>query len=162
VASYQRIDLVVTQVTSLRIDTAIQPTSYLRLLVYSGLAIAMIVLAALAPLALWQYVLVLIVATAAIIYLALSRPILLHLSQPPLNQRIDRYWQLLFRTGRGDELWQAQLVAVHGYQWAISIEFIIIEPYSRSLSVTIFRDQVSANQWRELSILSNTSFGKTG
>lgn len=151
-----------TQVTSLRIDTAVQPTSYLRLLVYSALAMALVILAMLAPLALWQYVLILVVTAAVTVYLALSRPILLHLSQPPLNHRIDKQWQLLLRTGRGDELWQAQMVAVHGYRWAISIEFLIIEPYSQPLSITIFRDQVSANQWRELSILSNTSFGKSG
>ena len=121
----------------------------------------MLILAWFASLALWQYVLVLIVAAAVTIYLALSRPIVLHLSQPPLNHRIDKHWQLLIRTGRGDELWQAQLIAVHGYRWVMSIEFIIVEPYKRPLSVIIFRDQVSANQWRELRILANVSSDKT-
>lgn len=144
-----------TSVTSLRIDTAIQPASYLRLLLYAGLTSAMAVLAWFASLALWQYVFLLIVATATTIYFILSRPIPLHLSQPPLSQRIDRQWQLLIRTSRGDELWQAQLIAVHGYRWAMSAEFYVVEPYRRSLSVIIFRDQVSAQQWRELSILAN-------
>lgn len=150
-----------TPITSLRIDTAIWPTSYLRLLLYSGLTSVMVILAWFASLALWQYVLVLIVAAAVTIYLALSRPIVLHLSQPPLNHRVDKHWQLLIRTGRGDELWQARLIAVHGYRWVMSIEFIIVEPYKRPLSVTIFRDQVSANQWRELRILANVSSDKT-
>ena len=143
-----------TLANSLRIDAAIQPTSYLRLLLYSGLTTVMVVLAWLASLWLWQYVLILIVTAAVTIYLTLSRPILLHLSQPPLSQRIDQHWQLLLRTGRGDELWQAQLIAVSGYRWAISFEFNVIEPYQRSLSVTIFRDQVSPEQWRELNILA--------
>ncbi len=143
-----------TLANSLRIDAAIQPTSYLRLLLYSGLTTVMVVLAWLASLLLWQYVLILIVTAAVTIYLTLSRPILLHLSQPPLSQRIDQHWQLLLRTGRGDELWLAQLIAVSRYRWAISFEFNVIEPRLRSLSVTIFRDQVSPEQWRELNILA--------
>lgn len=143
-----------TLANSLRIDTAIRSASYLRLLLYSGLTAVMVVLAWLASLLLWQYVLILIVTAAVIIYLTLSRPILLHLSQPPLSHRVDQYWQLLLRTGRGDELWQAQLIAVSGYRWAISFEFNVIEPYQRSLSVTIFRDQVSPEQLRELNILA--------
>ncbi|MGP4120148.1 hypothetical protein ACT3N8_10070 [Psychrobacter aquimaris] len=143
-----------TLANSLRIDTAIQPASYLRLLLYSGLTAVMVVLAWLASLLLWQYVLILIVTAAVTIYLTLSRPILLHLSQPPLSQRIDQHWQLLLRTGRGDELWLAQLIAVSRYRWAISFEFNVIEPRLRSLSVTIFRDQVSPEQWRELNILT--------
>ncbi|WP_198333480.1 hypothetical protein [Psychrobacter aquimaris] len=143
-----------TLANSLRIDTAIQPASYLRLLLYSGLTAVMVVLAWLASLLLWQYVLILIVTAAVTIYLILSRPILLHLSQPPLSQRIDQHWQLLLRTGRGDELWLAQLIAVSRYRWAISFEFNVIEPRQRSLSVTIFRDQVSSEQWRELNILT--------
>lgn len=143
-----------TLANSLRIDTAIQPASYLRLLLYSGLTAVTVVLAWLASLLLWQYVLILIVTAAVTIYLTLSRPILLHLSQPPLSQRIDQHWQLLLRTGRGDELWLAQLIAVSRYRWAISFEFNVIEPRLRSLSVTIFRDQVSPEQWRELNILA--------
>jgi len=143
-----------TLANSLRIDTAIQPASYLRLLLYSGLTAVTVVLAWLASLLLWQYVLILIVTAAVTIYLTLSRPILLHLSQPPLSQRIDQHWQLLLRTGRSDELWLAQLIAVSRYRWAISFEFNVIEPRLRSLSVTIFRDQVSPEQWRELNILA--------
>ena len=143
-----------TLANSLRIDTAIQPASYLRLLLYSGLTAVMVVLAWLASLLLWQYVLILIVTAAVTIYLTLSRPILLHLSQPSLSQRIDQHWQILLRTGRGDELWLAQLIAVSRYRWAISFEFNVIEPRLRSLSVTIFRDQVSPEQWRELNILT--------
>ena len=150
-----------TSTPSLRIDTSIQPTSPLRFLLYGGLGSIMVLLAWLAPLVLWQYVCLLIVTTAVTLYLALSRPIPLHVSQPPLSQRIDKHWQLLIRTSRGDELWKSQLVAVHGYRWAVSLELIIVEPYRRPLSITIFRDQVSANQWRELGVLANISTNKT-
>lgn len=152
----------VTLSTPLRIDTAIQPASHLRLWLYVGLTSVMMLLAWFAALALWQYVLILIVAAVVTIYLSLSRPILLHISQPPLSQRIDKQWQLLVRTGRGDELWQARLIAVHGYQWAMSFEFMIVEPYKRPLSVTVFRDQVNADQWRALSILANVYGSKAG
>ncbi|WP_201509077.1 hypothetical protein [Psychrobacter alimentarius] len=150
-----------TSTPSLRIDTAIQPTSSLRFLLYGGLGSIMGLLAWLAPLFLWQYVFLLIVVTVVTVYLAFSRPIPLHFSQPPLSHRLDKHWQLLIRTSRGDELWQAQLVAVHGCRWAVSLEFIIVEPYRRPLAITIFRDQVSVNQWRELGVLANISTNKT-
>ncbi|MDN3453954.1 MULTISPECIES: hypothetical protein [unclassified Psychrobacter] len=149
-----------TMATSLRIDTAIKPASYLRVLFYMSLTSAMVILAWLASLNIWQYVVILIVAAAVTGYLILSRPVLLHMSQPPLSQRVDRGWQLMIRTSRGDELWQAQMVDIHNYRWAMIFEFDIVEPYQRSLSMTIFRDQVSAEQWRELNILANISTDK--
>ena len=144
-----------TLLTSLRIDTAIQSVSYIRVLLYISVMSAIMILAYFASLALWQYGLILVVLVATAIYVAMSRPRLLHLSQPPLNQRVDKQWQLLMRLGRGEQLWQADLRAVHRYQWAIHFEFDVIEPYHRSLAATVFRDQVSAEQWRELSILAN-------
>ena len=142
--------------TSLRIDAPIQPASYLRLLFYMLLASVMMILAGLASLALWQYVLIFVVTVAAISYLALSRPILLHLSQPPLDKSIYQHWQLLMRSSRGDALWQAQLTAVSNYQWVICFSFMIKEPYQRPLSVVVFRDQVSAEHWRQLTILAHS------
>ena len=142
--------------TSLRIDAPIQPVSYLRLLFYMLLASVMMILAGLAFLALWQYVLIFVVTVAAVSYLALSRPILLHLSQPPLDKSIYQHWQLLMRSSRGDALWQAQLTAVSNYQWVICFSFMIKEPYQRPLSVAVFRDQVSAEHWRQLTILAHS------
>jgi len=148
-----------TLVTSLRIDTAIKPASYLRALLYVSLTGVMMILAWFASLTLWQYLLIFIVSAAVASYLIISRPILLHISQPSLSQRVDREWQLLIRTGRGDELWQAELIDINCYQWAMSVEFDIVEPYQRSFSTTIFRDQVNSDQWRQLNILANTSKG---
>ena len=147
--------------TSLRIDAPIQPTTYLRLLFYMLLACVMVILAGLASLALWQYVLIFVVTVAAASYLALSRPILLHLSQPPLDKSVYQHWQLLMRTSHGDALWQAQLTAVSNYQWVICFSFIIKEPYQRPLSVAVFRDQVSAEHWRQLTILAHSISHKT-
>ena len=148
-----------TLVTSLRIDTAIKPASYLRALLYVSLTGVMMILAWFASLALWQYLLIFIVSAAVASYLIISRPILLHISQPSLSQRVDKEWQLLIRTGRGDELWQAELIDINRYQWAMSIEFNIVEPYQRTFSTTIFRDQVNYEQWRQLNILTNISKG---
>ena len=147
--------------TSLRIDTPIKPASYLRLLFYMLLASVMIILAGLAFLALWQYVLIFLVTVAVVSYLALSRPILLHLSQPPLDKSVYQHWQLIMRTSHGDALWQAQLTAVINYQWVICFSFIIKEPYQRPLSVAVFRDQVSAEHWRQLTILAHSISHKT-
>ncbi|WP_296194184.1 MULTISPECIES: hypothetical protein [unclassified Psychrobacter] len=150
-----------TLLTSLRIDAPIQPVSRIRLMFHLVLATALLTWAALASLALWQYVTVLIVSATALSYLALSRPILLHLSQPPSNKSIYQHWQLLMRSSRGDSLSQAELVAVSSYSWVICFKFIIKEPYQRPVSVAIFRDQVSAEQWRKLSILANSVSAKT-
>ncbi|MCG3857791.1 hypothetical protein [Psychrobacter sp. Ps2] len=150
-----------TPATSLRIDTTIKPASYLRALLYVGLTSVMMILAWFASLALWQYLLILIVSAAVAGYLIISRPILLHISQPSLSQRVDKEWQLLIRTGRGDELWQAELIDIHRYQWAMSVEFDIVEPHQRTFSTTVFRDQVNHEQWRQLNILANTSKGNT-
>ena len=111
-------------------------------------------LAWLAQLSLAQYVLLLITSAGVTCYLALTRPILLHLSQPPLQHRVDQHWQLLIRTSRDDALWQAHLSELHRYPLCIHFKFSIIEPYQRGLSVTIFRDQVSAEEWRKLNILA--------
>lgn len=146
---------------SLRIDTLIQPTSYLRSLSYGSLAAIIVLLAWLAKLWLWQYVLILLVAAAVISYLALSKPILIHLSQPPISQRVDLGWQLLMRTGRADELWQANLSTVHQFSWLIHLTLVMTEPYQRPFTVTIFRDQVGAEQWRQLCILANSIDGTT-
>ena len=149
-----------TALTSLHLDTAIKPVSYLQILFYIALSGSIILLAMLASLSLWQYVLILIVSVAVIGYLAFSRPIILHISQPPLGKDIYRDWQLLIRTGRGDALWQAQLKAVTQSRWVICFEFNITEPYQHPLSVAIFRDQVNAEEWRKLTVLANIMASK--
>lgn len=139
----------------LRIDAAIKPTSHLRMLLYIVLASVMTILAWLAELLLWQYLIIGVVSAVVASYLVLSRPILLHLSQPPLAKPIDENWQLLMRTGRGDELWQAKLNSVYRYQWLISFKFTTVEPFKRPLTVTVYRDQTNLDEWRQLNILAN-------
>ena len=150
-----------TVLTSLRLDTAIKPMSYLQIIFHIALSGSIILLAMLASLSLWQYLLILIISVVVIIYLALSRPIILHISQPPLVKDIYRDWHLLIRTGRGDALWQAQLKAVTQSRWVICFDFDIVEPYQRPLSVAIFRDQVNAEEWRKLTVLANMMASKT-
>lgn len=150
-----------TALNSLRIDTAIKPISYLQVLFYIALSSIVILLGVFASLSLWQYVVILIISAAIITYLALSRPIVMHLSQPPLNNNIYHYWQLLIRTGLGDALWQGQLSAVSHSHWVICFDFDIVEPYHRQLPVVIFRDQVSTEQWRKLTVLANMTTSKT-
>ncbi len=142
------------QINSLRIDTAVKPSSHLRTLIYAGLLSAMILLTWLAEL---QEVVILVVCAAVVSYLALSRPILLHLSQPPLYKQVNKGWQLLMRTGRGDELWLAELNNIHRYHWLITFEFMTVEPFKRSLTVTVYRDQVSFDEWRQLNVLANVN-----
>ena len=145
-------------VSSPRIDTPIKPSSALRLCLVLVLAFIVILLALLAPLSVWQYGLLIVISALVISFAILSQPILLHLSQPPIHLRYDQQWQLLMRTGRGDELWRGHLVAVHRYTGLISFEFTVVEPYQRALSVTVFRDQVSVEHWRELNVLATVAY----
>ncbi len=87
----------------LRIDAKVSAASRISMLLYSALTLIMLVLAWLAQLSLWQYVLMMTISVLAFGYVTLSKPIVLHLTQPPLDQRIDRHWQLLLRMGRGDD-----------------------------------------------------------
>lgn len=139
---------------SLRIDTPVSLTSRMSTLIYISLVCVMSVLAWLAELSLWQYVLLLTIGVFVFGYVTLSKPILLHLTQPPVDQRVDRHWQLLLRTGRADELWQASLLSVHRYPLLIHLSFAVTTPYQRALTITIFHDQVSADQWRKLNMLA--------
>lgn len=150
-----------TDINTMRIDTRIQPKSTLRFWLYLSLSGFMLLLAGLADLQLWQYFLLLTISALVIGYLALSRPILLHLSQPPLSQRVDQDWQLLMRTARSDELWLSTLNKVQRHHWWIVFDFAIVEPFERNMSLTVFRDQVSADEWRELNILA-TVINNTG
>lgn len=137
-----------------RLDSAITPSSYVRAAAYSTFAGIFIILAWWADLLLWQYTLLLIVSGVAISYLALSKPILLHLSQPPLDLRLDEGWQILMRTAYGDQLWQASLISAQRHTLLVHLRFEVREPSQRPLSLTVFRDQVSREDWRRLNILA--------
>lgn len=143
--------------TALRIDAAIKANSRWRLLLYSTLLGALTLLALFANLSLWQYLVILILTVLVIGYLAVSRPILLHLSQPPLSQRLNQGWQLLMRSKRGDELWQAELISVQRYQLLVYLQFKVVEPREKLLSITIFRDQIDPLDWQALNILATVS-----
>ncbi|WP_435979083.1 hypothetical protein [Psychrobacter sp. DM4] len=146
---------IIASTAELRIDTKVSATSRISMLLYIALTLTMLVLAWLAQLSLWQYILIMTISVFAFGYITLSKPIVLHLTQPPLDQRIDRHWQLLLRMGRGDELWQAGLIDAHRYPLLIHFDFMVTSPYQRTLSITIFRDQVSTDDWRKLNILAS-------
>ncbi len=146
---------IIASTAALRIDTKVSATSRISMLLYIALTLTMLVLAWLAQLSLWQYILIMTISVFAFGYITLSKPIVLHLTQPPLDQRIDRHWQLLLRMGRGDELWQAGLIDAHRYPLLIHFDFMVTSPYQRTLSITIFRDQVSTDDWRKLNILAS-------
>ncbi len=144
--------------SALRVDAAVKVSSHWRLLLYVTLLGALVLLTWFAGLSLWQYVVILIMTALVISYLALSRPIVLHLSQPPLSQRLNQSWQLLMRTSRGDALWQAELITVQRYSLLIHLQFRVVEPYNKVLSVTVFRDQLSPLQWQALNVLATVTY----
>lgn len=137
----------------MRLDAPIIPSSRLRLLFYSGLLGLFLLLAWSVNLAIWQLGLVLLSLILIGGFIFLSKPTLLHLSQPPLHLNLHYDWQFLMATARGNQLWQGNLLRAQSYSWAVIVEVQVMEPYQKSLTVTIFRDQVSAEDWRKLSIL---------
>lgn len=144
-------------VRALRIDTAIKPNSCLRAVLYLSMIGVMLFLAWFAQLVLWQYIFVLTISAGVGIYLVFTKPILLHISQPPVDRQVDKDWQLLMRTSRADELWLAELKSINSYSWLISCNVMTVEPFRRQITVVIYRDQVSKDQWRQLMILANSA-----
>lgn len=140
---------------SLRIDAPIQTFSAIRAGLYVGIITLFVVLAWRAELSLLFYVLILVISAGVFAYLALASPMILHISQPPIEQGVHQNWQLLLRTGRGDVLWQGDLLKTHRYHLCVYFEFMVSEPYRRPLYVTVFRDQVDAETWRTLNVLAN-------
>lgn len=137
----------------MRLDAPITLQSRFRLLFYAALLAIFLPIAWLAGLAIWQFGLVLLSVILISSFIFLSKPALLQLSQPPLHLNARQNWQLLMRTARGDQLWQGDLLRVRAYSWVVIAEVQVIEPYQRSLTFTIFRDQMTADDWRKLSIL---------
>lgn len=135
------------------------PYSRMRVALYASLSATMLLLAWLAKLSLLQCTALIVISIIVAVYIWLSKPALRHLSQPPLNQRPTGGWQLLMRTARGEALWQAELCTVHHYGWLLHFEFVVVEPYQRPLSVTVFRDQVAVDDWQSLNVLAHVTAG---
>ena len=143
------------KVSTLRIDAPLLPRSRIHAGLYASLGVIMLLLAWLAELSWLQYGALMIISEAVAFYVWLSKPVLCHLSQPPFSKRVTEDWQLLMQTARGEALWQAVLCRVDAGAWYVRLEFALIEPYQRPLSVTVFRDQLNADDWQKLCVLAN-------
>lgn len=53
------------------------------------------------------------------------------------------------------KVWQATLCKANDYQVAIVLTFAVIVPVQRQLTLIIWQDQVSADAWRQLSVLAH-------
>lgn len=138
---------------AMRLDAPIAIKSRLRNLFFGGLLGLFLWLTWSAGLAIWQLALVGLVLILVSGFTVLSKPALLHLSQPPLHRNACYDWQLLMATAHGEQLWQADLLRVRSYFWVVIADFRVVEPYQKSLTITIYRDQVLAEDWRKLSIV---------
>lgn len=137
-----------------RLDAAVFPSSRLQfIIVCSGIALFLL-LSWSAKLSLWQFILVVAVSGLTFGYWWLSRPIVTQITQPPLHLNAHQGWQLMMATSRGDQLWHGELRQLRTYSWVVVADFAITEPYQRSLTLSIFRDQVAPEDWRRLIILS--------
>ena len=139
--------------TCLRVDAAIHPSRYYRPVVTLGFLVVLWVLALLAGLLWWHYVL-LLAACAFTLYFLPSGLRIQHISQPPLNRPLTEHWQLLVQTSPRPIIWQAKLLSAQHYGKAVRLSFMCIEPKVRPLSLIIYVDQLSAADWYALSVLA--------
>ncbi|MBS9779283.1 MAG: hypothetical protein KGV51_01520 [Moraxellaceae bacterium] len=151
---------------SWRIDSQIDTVSlWHRVFAVLWLSLLLLVMLV-AQLAWWQWLIMLFVL-GAVIYLYYQRDFeIVHLTQPTGNSVKDIYSSPWFVYACYDfdeeefedvECWQGYLTTSHVGRYLVVLAFDIVEPFQRSLSVPIWRDQVSNDDWRKLQTLSRLS-----
>lgn len=141
---------------SLRVDAEIYPSRYYRPVMTLGFLLVLWLLALLAHLLWWQYVLLLIACVFALYFLQPGTRIQ-HISQPPLDRPLTDNWQLVVQTEPRPIIWQAKLLGAQHYGRAMRLRFMRVEPDVRPLSLILYADQVSAADWYALSVLAQST-----
>lgn len=151
-------------VNSLRVEAEISTFSAMRLVIYSVSALLVFVIAALAGLRLWQWLLLAMacIAIFKLITMHLSYPRVAHVTQPRLDRGLKDDWLLLVEPKRSasHQLWQAQLLRARDFGLLLVLEFRVKAfhgnvPKSKRVHLCIYQDQVTPQAWRQLKVLTN-------
>lgn len=67
---------------------------------------------------------------------------------------VGGHWQLLLQSRRQPILWQAKLISIQSFAHCVQLIFDTEQPMQRRETVLIWKDQVEADIWRELKVLS--------
>ena len=142
---------------SLRIDAPIKPLSRYQVIISAAMMMIVAVLASLAHLTIGQYLALALmgVMTGGLIWLR-YKP-LIGLTQPELMRPLSAHWHLIIATTRGEALWHAELIQAQDYGLAVVLSFDVVHPTRRSLSCTIFCDQVTGQTWHQLKVLGQVA-----
>lgn len=78
---------------------------------------------------------------------------LLHITGCNIDE-VNAHWQLLIQGRRQPILWQAKLISTQSFSHCVQLIFDTEQPIQRRETVLIWKDQVEADTWRELKVLS--------
>lgn len=70
---------------------------------------------------------------------------------------VNAHWQLLIQGRHQPILWQAKLISTQSFSHCVQLIFDTEQPLQRRETVLIWKDQVEADTWRELKVLSRWS-----
>lgn len=102
----------------------------------------------------WWMVVAVGVVSAIVYLLVLSSPQqLLHITSADMTDSSSQ-WQLLFEGTNGDELWEMSLAQARSFYSCIQLKFDVTHPTAQRMTLIVWRDQVEADSWRQLKVLS--------
>lgn len=82
-----------------------------------------------------------------------SRNQLLHITGSNLDN-VNSYWQLLSQGRHQPILWQATLLKSQSFPHCVQLVFDTQQPMIKRETVVIWKDQVEADTWRQLKVLT--------
>lgn len=79
-----------------------------------------------------------------------------HLTEPPKYSMATDTWLIRWHAGRNakPQLWQGHLLDSRVYPMMIQLDFDMVEPLPKTITVNIWQDQVDKNQWRRINVLA--------
>ncbi|WP_019520738.1 protein YgfX [Faucicola boevrei] len=151
----------------IQIDSELLPSFYRKIVLISGM-LTLLMIICLLPLT-WAYrgILVVLLLVCSWFY-QINQHHLVNISSLRLKnlQDFEKYdfleWHLqLFQGyfvvpyGHQSDIYQAKLQQIHDMGQVLWLQFCVFEPFSKTLSVQIWQDQMDSDTWRQLKILAN-------
>lgn len=150
-----------------RVDSKIHTTSQWQVVVVVLWLFIMLLVMLMADLPWWQWLLM-IAVTAGLAYLYnLRRLTVVHITQPEIKHSgAEIYyspWLIYVASKQGynqsntesnKQLWQGYLQSSYANRYLLLLNFEIITPVQRPMTVMIWRDQINPTGWRQLQTLA--------
>lgn len=150
-----------------RIDCAVRP-SWLRYGIILMVMLSVVMVGVTQHLSLIGW-LVLGVLTALVVSWQSRQGRISHLTEPPKSvmtddiyeqasrqsQSIEATWLIrLSRRNADPQLWQGYLSAAAVYPMVVQLQFVIVEPMPKMMTVNLWQDQVDKRHWQLINVLA--------